>query len=189
MSSPALIEPPRWWPNRAYVTASKTEDLPDPLSPDSIHRLEPSNATSCSSVYDRNPLNLTRRGIMLAPPGTACVPMNAERGTRNAERDVTVHLARSAFRVPRSALPILRREQLFQPVHQLCSLLVRVRHQFVPDVLADRLLKPLAVGRPVARHQRRPEGCRLLPVADVVPREDCLRLPQHFLQAVGPGRV
>jgi hypothetical protein len=50
MSSLALIDPPRWWPNRAKVTASKMEDLPDPLSPDSIHRLDPSNATSCSSL-------------------------------------------------------------------------------------------------------------------------------------------
>src|SRR5437764_14488878 len=65
MSSSALWLPPRWWPNRANVTASNTDDFPLPLVPESIHSGDPSNRISCSSLYDRKPDIFTRCGIIL----------------------------------------------------------------------------------------------------------------------------
>src|ERR1700722_12472332 len=50
ISSTACWPPPRGGPKREYVTASKTDDLPLPLRPESIHSEAPSKVTSCSSV-------------------------------------------------------------------------------------------------------------------------------------------
>src|SRR5262245_5681026 len=66
-SSDALWLPPRWGPNRATVTAPQMRVLALPLVPESIHRRDSSNRTSCSSLYERNPESLTRCGIITHP--------------------------------------------------------------------------------------------------------------------------
>jgi hypothetical protein len=50
ISSTAPVTPPRWWPNSEKVTASKMADLPEPLSPLSIHSVAlPPKSMVCSS--------------------------------------------------------------------------------------------------------------------------------------------
>ena len=50
INSTALDDPPRWLPNSAYVKASKTDDLPLPFVPASIHKLALPKSISCSPL-------------------------------------------------------------------------------------------------------------------------------------------
>src|SRR5262245_5366467 len=174
-SSAALWLPPRWWPKRANVTASKMLDLPLPLVPESIHRGDPSKRISCSSLYERNPDSFTRWGIITTPKFPAC----------HLRRSVWP-LRRKRHAGNRSGLHFL--EQPVGDGEDRLSFGLVVLDQLLPQVVAHRLGEALVVAA-VAADERGPKRPGLLPVPGVPPGEDAVEVAQHLLQLVRTGRV